>query len=208
MWAACQTNVRFEAAAPMAGPYDLTGVTLDNLLKPTAQPATYAARLYLIAFIGYSASRLFGIDLKDYFTPSFASYIPVVFEQELTDLARIKKLAAKGVQVGAIGSVKKALSGRFRRVVKDRDLSDPLMALLDKEDLWDSVVTCRTLFVCLYPDELVPWGNTYRTVSNLWRVGLQKEYVNYLVIRDKLNHVTAAAPSIALARRYFLGKGN
>ncbi|MGI8923253.1 MAG: alpha/beta hydrolase family protein [Fimbriimonadales bacterium] len=203
-WAATQRTT-FTAAAPMAGPYDLTGVTLDGLLKPTKAIQTYAAKLYLVSCLGYSASELFGLDLKDYFAPSFASHIPKVFKEQLTDKQRAQKLATKGVQIGAIGSINKALSGRFRKVLQDKNMSDPLMRMLERENLYQRAPQTKTLLVCLYSDQVVPWGNSYKALSWIHKAAYDQSFARLHVIRDKLDHITAAAPSMALARRFFLG---
>lgn len=192
-------------AAPMSGAYDLTETMTQSLLRGRLNLPGLGINLYLLGYSAYSAASLDpAIDLRDYFAPSFASYIPFVFRQGIADDAKARKLVFKALQLGAFASARKVLTFRFREALKHRDVSDPIFALLRANDIVDWAPRTPMILPYLENDGIVPAQNTLKTLAAMRARGVGEDVVRgYPISAPRLNHITAAPRAISAVRAFF-----
>lgn len=196
-----------QMAAPMSGPYDLSGTTVTSLLEGKQGPEDLATKLYLLSYAAYSASvNLPGIDLKDYFAPSFATYIPFLFEKNLDDVGLAKKLLVKALQLGAINSIDKVLTKRFRDSIRWADATNPILAEMMRSNCYDWVPRTKMLLPYLKGDDVVVEANTLKTIDTMRLRGVGRDQVQpFEITGPKLSHGTAVPAALSAARRFFDG---
>jgi pimeloyl-ACP methyl ester carboxylesterase len=194
-------------AAPMSGPYDLTGATARALLRHRLNAIGVGERLFLLGYAAYSAlDNLDGIKLEDYFSPSFATYIPFVFQQHLGMEASAKKLALKGFALGALQSIEKVLTPRFRDSLANEDLKDPLIATMSRNNCFDWAPHTKILLPYLTTDGVVVPANTTEAIDAMRTRGVGINVVrSYPIYDPHLDHVSAAGVALVAARRFFDG---
>ena len=197
-------GVSVTAAAPMAGPYDLTGTTAHSLVAPTTNPKIFAARLYLLAYLLNSVHREDGIKVTDYVVPVMAAVIVNVFGKNLSDEAIIKRLALAATLRGARNSVGRITTGRFQTVLRTNDLADPVLRELQTNNCFDWSPRTKLCLICLESDGIVVPENTHKALKAMRARRVGPETLQEFVIHDpSLNHATALVPSLAQARRFF-----
>ena len=197
-------GVRIAAAAPMAGPYDLTGAMAHSLTAPTTDPKVFAARLYLLAYLLNSVHKEDGVKLTNYVVPVMAAAIVSVFGKNLSDEAIIKRLALVATLRGARNSVERITTPRFQTVLNTTDLTDPVLRELDKSNCFDWLPRTKLCLICLESDRIVVPENTNKALKAMQARGAGPATVQESVIRDpSLNHLTALVPSLVQARRFF-----
>ena len=191
--------------APLSGPYDLIDETAKSLLSQQSNLTWLGVRFYLAANIGQSAQATVpGLSLTDYFAPSFATYIPYAFAKGLPDNKLAEKFAWKGLQLGAIKSVRRTLTSRFLRSLESKDPSDPLVRQLVENTVVDWLPAEKTLFVCLKNDHVVTERNTEKIWSRIRASGIGRDRVRKFAIVDPtLTHLTALPHALTIARRFF-----
>lgn len=196
-----------DMAAPMSGPYDLSGETARSLLEGKQSAERVGTKLFLLSYAAYSASsNLKDIDLKDYFAPSFATYIPYVFGLKLDEVGMAKKLFVKAVQMGAIGSIGKVLTQTFRDSIKWSDPANPIIAEMMKSDCYNWTPRTKMLLPYLKGDGVVDDANTLKAIDSMRLNGVGPARLQSFEIDDrKLSHSTAAPIAFSAARRFFDG---
>ncbi len=194
-------------AAPMSGPYDLSGTTVTSLLEGKQSPEDLATKLFLLSYAAYSASKnLPDIDLKDYFAPSFATYIPYLFEKNLDDVGIAKKLLVKAVQLGAINSVDRVLTKQFRDSIRWSDTSNPILAEMMHSNCYDWAPRTKMLLPYLKGDDVVVDANTLKTIDSMRLRGVGRDQVQpFEITGRKVSHGTAITAALSAARRFFDG---
>lgn len=201
MWAIrkLEGQVRITAGVPMAGPYDLSGVTTSQLLRPQ-NVFNLAAKLFHLSYSALWASeRDRSHELQDYFVPSFATYIPRVLGMDLSLTEMCKKLFFKGIQVGAITSVSRALTPKFQDMLRHPEKYPDFYKDLRQNDCYDWKTRTPMRLVYLVNDGVVPPENTIEAENFM-----DKRFVSTFAIEDRtLNHVTAIPASFFAALSFF-----
>lgn len=194
-------------AAPMSGPYDLSGATANSLLAGNQKPEGLGTKLFLVSYAAYSAySCLTDIDLKDYFAPSFASYIPFVFHLKLDDQKMGKKFFVKAIQLGALTSIDKVLTRKFRDSIKWSDSTNPVIANMMKSDCYDWTPHTKMLLPYLKNDDVVTDENTIKATDAMRVNGVGPDRLqSYEIVDKKLSHSSAAPIALSAVRRFFDG---
>jgi hypothetical protein len=197
-------------SAPMSGPYDLSGVTVNSMLRGRLAAFPLSLKLFFLSYAAYSAAKLHPeIDLRDYFAPSFASYIPYLFDKGWPDAEVSSRLLIKAWQLGAIQSVHKVLTWRFRQALKLNDQSDPILRELRRHDVYDWAPKSPMLMIYLPSDSVVVPENTLHAERSMRGHGAGEDVLRTFAIPlSGLNHITAAASAMAIARRFFDGSLN
>lgn len=200
-------QLQVTSAAPLSGPYDLSGVQATAMLEAQSNVVWFGARVYFAAYVAQGMRKsAIPIDLEDYFTPSFASYIPFVFDQELPDNQTIQKLVTKALQLGAFSNLNRVLTFRFRTALKTVDVSDPLVAVLKANDCCDWKPQTPMYLVCIEDDFVVTKKNTLKAIECMRKLGVSADTVAYYIIGGRrYDHLKGAIPALLLARRYFDG---
>jgi len=196
-----------DMAAPMSGPYDLSGATARSLLKGGQSPEGLGTKLFLLGYAAFSAySNLRSIDLKDYFAPSFASYLPYVFGLKLDETNVAKKFVGKAVQLGALTSIEKILTQKFRNSITQSDSSNPIIAEMMKSDCFNWTPHTKMLLPYLKGDDVVIDTNTHEAIDSMSLNGVGPDRLRAFEMNDKtLSHSTAAPIAYSAARRFFDG---
>ncbi|HEX8465965.1 MAG TPA: thioesterase domain-containing protein [Abditibacterium sp.] len=210
MWTARRLQERGQkpaASALMAGPYDLAGVTRQSLLLPTQDTPTFIARLYLLAFTAYSWSKSRGDKLTDFFRPAMASAISSSFDAArssgLRDQDIVTQLAVTSFFMNARGSMKPLLTPQFYALLSNPNARGPIMTALRRNDAYHWTPQSPILLWTLDSDTLVVPQNTRLALREFRRRGVTSRLVRAQIAHSRLNHITALAPSLLIARRFF-----
>ncbi|MBA2378939.1 MAG: hypothetical protein H0V76_05130 [Blastocatellia bacterium] len=195
---------RVTAAAPASGSYDLTGATLDFLLRPTGAPEGFVIRLYLLSYSAFSFHKNNGAKLTDYFKPAMSFSIAQNYKRTLTDEDLIKRLAVTSALMRANNSLRNVLTDRFVRVMEAKDTSDPVIRELAANNVYDWAPRTPMLLINLEGDTIVDPANTDNALRAMRARGVPAANLQHRVIRNpQLNHITAVPTALAHARAYF-----
>ena len=200
--AGAQYNVT--AAALLSGPYDISDVTRKSLIAPTDNQITFVTRLYLIAYMVNYFHKSRGLKLTDYFKPAMALTVSQAFKDNGSDENIIKRLALAATLMRSKNSIDNVITPRFKRAMETLDASDPIIAELKKQDVYDWSPKTKMLLVSLKKDNVVDPANTDKAMNTMRRRGVGANSLQQFVINDEsLNHITAVAPALVIARRFF-----
>jgi hypothetical protein len=211
MWAARRLQEfndpkrKLTAAAPLSGAYDLSGTQAKSMLETQSNITWWGARVFLAAYAGYAMhGGSFGIDLKDYFAPSFASYIPFVFDQNLDDEHVVKKLVAKAIQLGSFQKLDRITTERFRTAIRTEDVSDPFVRELSANNCYDWSPKSPLFLFCIADDFIVVKENTLKAIATMRSRGVGPQVASYYSLGGrKYSHMTGVSPALMYARRFF-----
>ncbi len=198
-------RLRVTRWSPIAGAYDLSGAQLDAMLAQQSSLVDLAVREYFAAYFIKSVEAMSGAPLlAKCFASSFASYIPIAFGDQVSDLTIAKKLGVKGLQLGALTSIRKVLTEDFWQELRTRSPQNPVVTALLANDCFDWKPECLTYFLGVKADNVVVFRNTENAVRAMRRLGLGTDRLNYRGVRGSgLNHFNAPAPLLAIARKFF-----
>ena len=88
---------RVTAAAPAAGPYDLSGATLESMLERGTDQQGFVVRTFLLGYMVHSLHKNNGVKITDYFKPAMALTINSAFGGRISDENVIKRIGLTGV---------------------------------------------------------------------------------------------------------------
>lgn len=192
------------AAAPMSGPYDLSGATRKWLLASPTDQAGLVTRLYLLSYIVQSFHKNHGVKLTDYFKPSMALTISQAYKTNRSDKDIIKRLALAATLMRSKNSLENVLTNRFVEALQKSDVRDPIIKGLKDNDVYDWSPRTPLLLVNLEEDKIVDPDNTDKAFRTMRNRGVESDIISRFIIKDKnLNHITAAAPALLQARHFF-----
>ena len=192
-------------SAPLSGPYDLSGATLDSLLVTPKDDAQLAAQLFLVGLMGHGYAANRQSFYSEIFRPAMALAARRNFSRPQSEAETVKRLAitAKLMQARSLRDV---LNPRFYEAAQRRDTSHPLIAQLRESDAFEWTPRVPMLLVALESDAIVVSENTKRALSEFRARGAGKNVVRALMLRDpNSDHGKAAVPAILAARRFFDG---
>ncbi len=194
------------AAALASGPYDLSDTTRKWLLAAPTDQAEFVIRLYLTSYMAYYFHKSTGVKLTEYFKPAMAFTISQAFKGNISDENLIKRLALAAVLMRSKNSLGNVVTARFKKALETLDASDPVIREMQKSDAFDWSPRTKTLLISLPGDKIVDPANTEKTLRTMRRRGVSNDTLRQYVIKDtSLNHLTAIAPALAQARRFFDG---
>lgn len=192
------------AAALLSGPYDISDVTRKSLIAPTDNQITFVTRLYLIAYMVDYFHKSRRLKLTDYFKAAMALTVSQAFKDNRSDEDIIKRLALAATLMRAKNSIGNVVTARFLRAMETLDAGDPVIRELKKQDVYDWLLKTKMLLVNLKKDNVVDPANTDKAIAAMRRRGIGENSLRQFVIDDEsLNHITAVAPAMARARRFF-----
>jgi len=147
------------------------------------------------------------VKLTEYFKPAMAFTISQAFKGNISDENLIKQLALAAVLMRSKNSLGNVITVRFKKALETLDTSDPVIREMQKSDTYDWSPRTKTLLISLPGDKVVDPANTEKTLRTMRRRGVSAEILQQYVMKDaSLNHLTAIAPAMAQARRFFDGK--
>ena len=197
-------NYDVTAAALASGPYDLSETTRKWLLASPNDQQEFIIRLYLASYMAYYFHKSTGLKLTDYFKPSMAFTISQAFKGNISDENLIKRLALAAVLMRSKNSLANVITARFKKALETLDTSDPVIREMQKSDGYDWSPRAKMLLISLEGDKVVDPANTEKTMQTMRRRGVRADTLRqYLIKGTSLNHITAVAPALAQARRFF-----
>jgi pimeloyl-ACP methyl ester carboxylesterase len=192
------------AAAPMSGPYDLSGVTRNWILAAPTGQEEFVIRLYLASYMVYYFHKSAGLKITDYFKPSMAFTINQAFKGNLSDEAIIKRLALAAILMRSKNSLENVMTPRFKRALETLDTKDPVIREMIKSDAYDWSPRTPMLLINLVNDKVVDPENTEKALKTMRRRGVGENLLRRYVINDaSLDHITGMPAATAQARRFF-----
>lgn len=194
------------ASAPLSGPYDLSGTTLNFMAQRNTDQAGFVVRTFLLGYAIHSLSKNTGLKVNDYFKPSMALTINLAYTGNVSDEDVLKRLGVTGVLMRAKNDIFNIITPKFRRVIESRDRRDPVIGLLYANDCYDWSPKNPMLLVTLVNDTVVSPKNTEVAFETMRRRGVTSKTLRKSIIRDtSLNHLTAMPVALLRARRFFDG---
>ncbi len=194
------------AAALASGSYDLSETTRKWLLASPTDQAEFVIRLYLASYMAYYFHKSTGVKLTEYFKPAMALTISQAFKGNISDENVLKRLALAAVLMRSKNSLENVITPRFKKTLETLDTSDPVIREMQKSDAYDWSPRTKMLLISLQGDKVVDPANTEKTMRTMRQRGVSNDMLRQYVIKDaSLNHITAAAPALAQARRFFDG---
>ncbi|HXF42865.1 MAG TPA: hypothetical protein VNK26_03925, partial [Pyrinomonadaceae bacterium] len=197
-------DFRVTASAPLAGPYDLSGTTIDFLSNRNTDQVGFLVRCYLIGYAVHSLSKNSGINVSDYFKPALRLTINLAYTGNVSDDDILKRLGVTTVLMRANNDMFNVITPRFKQVIESRNQRDPLIKLLKANDTFDWSPQNPMLLVALATDTVVDPRNTDVAFQTMRRRGVGRNILRKSIIRNgSLNHLTAMPESLLRARLFF-----
>jgi len=177
------------ASAPMAGPYDMSGVELNDLLSPRCPPNPYYYAYVLMAY-----QRVYGLATgwSELLTPPYHTTLPPLFNGNTGGGTINAYLPACNVSTILPAALRSALQNDpgcpFRQALRDNDVHQ-----------WKPISPMR-LYHCA-ADADVPVANSQVAYSNfLARGATQVQLIDPLPTGD---HGSCSLPSLSAAKTWF-----
>jgi dienelactone hydrolase len=195
------------AAAPVSGPYDLSGTTRKWLLAPPTGDEEFVIRLYLTAYMAYYFHKSAGVKLTEYFKPAMALTVSLNFKGNISDEDLIVRLAVAAALMRPKKSLVNVLKPSFVQALQNLDTTEPAIRAMQKSDCYDWSPGTKMLLISLLGDKVVDPANTQKAFQTMRQRGVSANILRRYEIKDtSLTHLTAVAPAMAQARRFFDGK--
>jgi alpha-beta hydrolase superfamily lysophospholipase len=197
---------RVTKSAPSAGPYDLSGTTLDFFLEPDTDQVGFVLRMYLLAYSAHYFHKRDGIRLREFFKPVLADAVAINFGLNRADDDILKALGITGALMRANNSLANVLNPKFLETMKRRDPKDKFIRELAANNTYDWRPNTPMLLIHLKNDTVVPSKNTDVAYAAMRRRGAPESMLRKHIIEDdSLNHITAMVPAAVIARMWFDG---
>ncbi len=207
-------SVDFTAAAPMSGPYDLSGAQRQMLMGPIAgrPDKLQYAPLMLVGDIAYAANSYYNIPPGAIFKKNIASKIPTFFNGSKTTADVLLGLLLPATLDGFV----KDKDGNFyiaaimqpaaAKGLSTPDPSFPMYAMLKSYDTYNWKPTVPMYLTGLTTDTFVSFGNTQSAVKAMRANGVTSSTLGYHgIVHPDLNHLSNIGGSCILARKFFDG---
>lgn len=199
-------TMRITAAAPMSGPYDLSGAMRRSFMAPATNTQDFAPQLYFLAYTVHSFHKNNGVRIVNYFKPAMAATINNAFGKNLSDENIIKRLALTAALMRANNSVQSVVTPRFWKALQTVDTRDPLVQALKNNDCINWSPRTPMLLIALQNDRVVTELNTRSALQTMRKRGVGSNMVRATFIQDnRLTHLNALPSTLLLARRFFDG---
>jgi len=197
-------GLQVKGAAPIAGPYDLTGVTAASMISDQSNPLWRVGRSYLSGYLGWSAERWAGVKTEDLFTPSMATYVRHVFTTSSSDREVMEKLAKKALQLKPFAlSIRPLVQHSFAEALKNQDVSHPLIKLLAENNCYDWLPKAPIRLIALERDFVVDVENSRKALWHMRGRGAVPKLVDLLILTDGNDHMKAETPGAYEAAQFF-----
>ncbi len=177
------------ASAPMAGPYDLSGVELNDILSPRCPPNPYYAAYVLVA---YQSVYSLAPNWADLLAPPYDAILPPLFNGN-TDSTNINSaMPACNISSILVPAVHSALTN---------DPGSPLYQALRDNDLyrWKPVAPMR-LYHCSGDQDVLP-ANSQVAYSNFVAQGATQ--VQLIDPMPGADHSGCVLPALTAAKAWF-----
>ncbi len=177
------------ASAPMAGPYDMSGVELNDILSPRCPPNPYYAAYVLVAYQSvYSLAPAW----SDLLVPPYDTTIPPLFNGNTDSSTINSNMPACNISSILTPGVLSSLTN---------DPGSPLYQALRDNDLyrWKPVAPMR-LYHCSGDQDVLP-ANSQVAYSNFVAQGASQ--VQLIDPMPGTNHTGCVIPALTAAKAWF-----
>jgi hypothetical protein len=177
------------ASAPMAGPYDMSGVELNDILSPRCPPNPYYAAYVLVA---YQSVYSLAPNWADLLVPPYNTTIPPLFNGNTSDTNINSAMPACNISSILTPAVRSSLTN---------DPGSPLYQALRDNDLyrWKPVAPVR-LYHCSGDQDVLP-ANSQVAYSNFVAQGASQ--VQLIDPMPGADHSGCAIPALTAAKAWF-----
>ena len=198
------SGYQVEKSAPASGPYDVTDTTRDFMLVDGTDTLGFGVRLYLLSYATYYFRKEHGVKITNYFKPTMANSIWLNYNSTVSDENLIKRLVITATLMRAKNSMKNVLTPEFISRLERLDKSDPLIAELAKQDVYDWSPRTPMLLINLEGDGVVDPRNTEKAFRTMRARGIGRDKLRrYIIPGEGLNHVIAVPNAMSAARKFF-----
>ncbi len=181
-------EVQVAASAPMGGPYDLSGCTMNGCLDTPAKGTTMYLTYIILAY-NYIYGDVFD-KLSDVFMPPYDSLAARLFDGTQSPII-IRQILPN--------DPKNLLKEEF--IAKNmRNTEGTFYKRLTENDRYDWAPKAPTLFIAAAGDIDVVYNNTTKAFEHMKSIGGNVEYVD---VGEHLGHMTGRASCMVKAREYF-----
>ncbi len=188
------------AAAPMSGPYNLTGTLINSILtdEPYLFPNYF---VYTLKGLQTAYGNLY-TDLLEVFKPEYAELVAQFNNESDYDLYALNE-----DMLGLLDSLNGSAIPRFLfqeeviEAIENDDRSNPILAALYDNNLFDWRPKAPTRLYYCEADEQVPYENAIFTDSLMNANGAN--HVSAVSMGENLNHGACAVPAILDAENFF-----
>jgi hypothetical protein len=177
------------ASAPMAGPYDMSGVALNDILSPRCPPNPYYAAYVLVA---YQSVYSLAPSWADLLAPPYDTTIPPLFNGNTSSTNINNALPACNISSILVPAVLSSLTN---------DPGSPLYQALRNNDLyrWKPVAPMR-LYHCSGDQDVLP-ANSQVAYSNFVAQGASQ--VQLIDPMPGADHSGCVIPALTAAKAWF-----
>jgi pimeloyl-ACP methyl ester carboxylesterase len=197
---------RVEKSAPASGPYDVAGATREFMLVQPTEQVGFVVRVYLLSYAAYYLKKKSNFPITNYFKPAMANSIYLNYNRNPKDEDLIKALGLTAILMRAKNDLRNVITPRFLKALQTLDRSDPLVAALINDNVFDWAPRTPMLLVNLEGDGVVSPQNTINAYNAMRKRGVASSSMRRSIIRDSaLNHVTAVPAAMSRARAFFDG---
>ncbi|HMU33603.1 MAG TPA: hypothetical protein PKC89_07045 [Pyrinomonadaceae bacterium] len=197
-------QVQLTAAAPAAGPYDLSGSTREFMLEQPTDQTGFVVRTYLMGYLVYYLHKEKGLKITDYFKNSMAFTINNSYGGKTKDEDVVKRIGLTAVLMRSKNSIFNVVTPRFRRVIETFDVRDPAAKLLKDNDCYDWQPKAPMMLIYLDGDRVVSPANSEKAFRTMRGRGAGRNTLRRSIIQDtQLNHLTAVPEAMLRARNFF-----
>lgn len=176
------TRFKVRASFPMAGPYAITGVGLEQALKSTSAQVFVA-----MAFVGLSHDPSLGIDLKSIFSEAYVQVLDEVFDGKHTYDEVLAALKKSSDQKKATELFKPSFLASLALMGK----AHPVLKALRQQDVVDFLPIAPIFLVHAPDDEVVPYEHT-RVALDSFKALDKNAKVQVIVLDKGLDHAEAS----------------
>lgn len=199
------SGYQVEKSAPASGPYDLSDTTREFMLQEPTDQIGMGIRLYLLSYSTYYFRKEHGIPIRNYFKRAMADSIWLNYNSTVSDENLVKRLGLTAVLMRPKNSLKNLLTPEFLKKFESLDKSDPMIAELAKNDVYDWSPRVPMLLINLEGDGVVDPRNTDKAFRTMRGRGLGRDQLRRYIIQpsEGLSHLTAVPNAMSAARRFF-----
>ena len=176
------------ASAPMAGPYDLSGITTDDFLNGVPNPNPY----YILYLLGaYQDVYHLGPDLASLLAPPYNTTLPPLLNGNTSPSQMNAAMPTNGVQIletNFLAALRSNPRHPFRLALEENDLYD-----------WRPIAPMR-LYQCSGDMDVDP-ANSQIALDSFQALG--DTQVQFFDPDPGADHDTCAQPSLLLAKTWF-----
>lgn len=194
------------AAAPAAGPYDLSGTTRKSMLEDSGEQVPFILRVYLTSYAVNFLVKEKGLRWRDFFKPTMANALAVNYNLGPSDDGVIKNIGVTSALMRADNRLSNVLQPTFLKAMENNDSRNAFVRSLRENDTYHWTPRSPMLLIAIDGDTVVSQQNTEVAYQTMRSRGVATSTLRRLIIKDpELNHLNGIASAMSFARAFFDG---